>query len=525
MPNYAATFPGLKLTRVDFLFTHGISPSTAVVYAIAEPEVPPVAVGDLMFLQDGVPIMTFKDCAVDQSTTTPPITKRGYRMRRTIVDRRWKWKYCLISGRYNARYPDGVLRDDTEVTYKELLEIVLKALGETSYDIDLPEPDLEAPSVDWYRQRADLQLAWLCDRIGCLVVLGLDNRILIVPNGKGPIYPANGLELEPFIDTTPSSQPKEVVATFAPTRFQMKVHLEAVGLDTDGSVQPIADLSYSPDDWTTEIPGIFGGVADDEDRQRARDTVYRWYRVKEFAGGSLDLPVEEYTISEIDDILPLLPGLVVATENYYPQRPILEGYFFNSDLKGINEEEAGYARWDDAFVIDYQHGIVKLPYPVVYLEEDGSQTEADLYLTCAFQAREEPTAGFWEHEYAYELQPGATAGYGCVQVEQPDMFRYVVQEYNEADPSTVSDNIADMDAHGEKLAKSYARHWLAVPQMSMQWNGIVVYPVGGNVHQMRWTVGGGPAMTWGGKNLEYRAMSPSYSERKLRHEAARSLHL
>lgn len=524
MPVYHATFPGLQITRADFLFSHGISPSVAVVYAVGVD--PRAAYGDFVWWKDNEMLMTFKDCAMDQSTMIPPAHKRGYRMRINLMDRRWKWRYKLIGGRYNARKSDSTVREDTKKTYKELIEIVLKELGETSYNIDLPEPDLEAPSVDWYRQRADLQLAWLCDRIGCLICLGLDNSIQIVPNGKGTIYPLNGLELEPAIDTMPSNYPKEVRATFAPTRFQMKVQLEAVGLETDGTVLPINDLSYKPvGGWTLQVPGVFNDVPDGEKRQLARDTVYRWYRVKNFAGGGLDLPVNEYTIDTIDDILPILDGLVVKTDNNYPQRPFLEGYFLNGDLQGINEEEAGFSRWDDAFVLDYQHGIVKLPYPAVYVEESGHQTEADLYLTCAFNARKDATAPHWEHEFAHPLPDRQDTGYGCAQVEQADMFRYVVQEYTEADPAGVDDNIGFVDEQGGFLARSHACHYQAVPQMSMQWNGIIPYPVWGNVHHMRWRVGGGPGWTWGGKNLEYRYMAPAYSESKRRHEVSRSLHL
>lgn len=519
---YAATFPGLQITRADFLFTHGINPSVAVAYAVAV--APGAAYGDLVFSCNGEALLTFKDCAIEQSTLTPPITKRGFRMRIAIVDRRWKWRYQYVSGRYNVRKSDSTVREDTEKTYRELLEIVLEALGEADYEIVLPEENLEAPAVEWYKERADLQLAWLCDRIGCLIVLGLDNRIYIGPNGMGPIYPPNGLEFEPYIDTYPADHPAEVHAVFAPTRFQMKVQLEAVGLDTDGAVKPIDELSYAVD-WESEIPGVWGSVPDGEERQLARDTVYRWFRVKEFAGGGLDLPVDEYTISEIDDILPILPGLVTASENNYPTRPFVDGYFFNSDLKGINEEEDAFARWDDAFVLDYEHGIVKFPYPVYKVTSAGARTIPELYLNCAFEARSDPMGGKWGYEYAYAIGQQLSVGAGYVQVDQADAFQYVVQNYADEEPTDITENTTVVEEQGGFLARSFALHYEAVPQMSMQWNGIIPYPVCGNVHTMRWQVGGGPAMTWGGKNLDYRHMAPSYPERKLRHETRRALRL
>jgi hypothetical protein len=241
--------------------------------------------------------------------------------------------------------------------------------------------------------------------------------------------------------------------------------------------------------------------------------------------------VEEYTITSIDDILPLHTHLA-ETYDYQPQYPYIEGYFFNGDLKGLNEEEGDFARWDDEYDLDVTRGIVKLPYCVYKVIPDGETDEghqepAELFLCCAFNAREEPMAGWWHYEGEYELDEDdeVVTGYGIVQVEEPCSFRCIIQTYNEDVASTVTDNEADCEEMAEALAESYAQHFKSVPQMSMQWNGIYAIGVDGNVHVMRWTVGGGPGITWGGKNLEYRYMSPSYSERKLRHEAARRLHL
>jgi hypothetical protein len=272
-------------------------------------------------------------------------------------------------------------------------------------------------------------------------------------------------------------------------------------------------------------------VTADSDRQLARDTVYRWYRVWELLPEGLELPIDENTVSEIDNILPLFPHLLQPTDDNRAQPAYIEGYFFNGDLKGINEEEGdmdaktGFARWDDQFQLDCERGIVKFPYPVYYVDPDGHQSEADLYLTCSFCVRELPTDGFIEHEVSYYLASQPNTGYGYDQVEQADVYRCVIQEYEDEEATSVIDNQQLLDEQGLLLARSYAKHHEAVPQAAMQWNGIVVYPINGNVHQMRWRLGGGPAITWGGKNVAYNYMSPSYQETKLRREVSRSLHL
>lgn len=519
---YSVSYPGLQITRCDFLFTHGIDPSVAVVHGIAT--VPPTATGDLVFMNFGQPIMTFRQCALDPTTVSNPLVRRGFRMRFNICDRRWTWRHKLVSGRYNVRATDATIIPSTKKTYREILEILLKALGETNFTIKIPNEDLEPPETIWYEQRADLQLAWLCDRIGCLITLGLDDVVSIIPNGEGPTYPANGLEFSSILDTTPSAWPKKVYATYAPTRFQMKIKLEAVGLDRDGSVKPINSLSYSPGNWSLQVPGIYNDVASEDDRELARETVYRWYRIKEFAGAGIKLPKREYGISSINDIV-LLNEVVKKTSNEYPRRPYLEGRFFNSDLTGLNEQEGEFSYWDDEFELDLEQGIVKFPYPVFKVSDVGHHDPAELYLTCAFNARKNPTSGLWGRnvEYVMASSPGAEGN--IVQVEEPDVFHYVIQEYTDDSPTKVVENLNLINEQGDMLARSYAKHWEAIPQMSVQWNGIIPYPVTGNIHQMRWRIGGGAPVTWGGKNVEYRYMSPSVNERRLRHEAARSHHL
>jgi hypothetical protein len=528
MPNFSVTFPELKLTRGDMLLSHGVTPSVCVAYSVAEPTI--AKYGDLVFGDGTTPIITFRDCAIDQYTMTPPGVRRGFRYRVLILDRRWKWKHCLISGRYNVRLADGSIKADTKKTYKELLEIILKEMGEEDYEIKLHSDDLEPPEVEWSRQRADAQLAYLCDRIGCLVVLRLNNAIKIVPYGEGPIYPQTGMELNPALDTYPSAIPKYVRAILGPTKFQTKIRLEAVGVDTDGSIKPIDELTYKPDSgWEFEIPGTFSGVATGEERQLACDTVYRWYRVKEFSDKSLDLPVPEYTITTINDILPLLPDLADVSDDT-AETPFVEGFFFNSDLKGINEEDSEFARFDDEFELDTERGIVKFPYPMFWVypdeaEDAGHQGPADLYLTAAFHARKDPISSRWHDDYKHEIDSQAEGRYGDAHVEHLDVFRCLIQRFNDLTKSDLIDSKEDTDAQARALAEAHALIYSAIPTMSMQWNGIYPIDLDGNVHMLRWMVGGKEGTTWGGKNLEYHYQTMSRSERRLRGETARRLHL
>lgn len=538
---YKVWYADLPITRCDFAFTHGIAPSVAVLHALGS--VPPPITGDLLFADGDTALLIFRDCAMDPTTLEVPLVQRGYRMRYNVVDRRWRWRYTTVTGRYNARMSDGTIAPQTYMSYRNLISLVLDAMGESGYTITLPNEAIIPPSVEWYEHRADLQLAWLCDRIGCLIILGLDSHVYIRPNGWGPTYPANGKELVPRINTIPSSLPKAVMAIFSPTRYQMKLKLEAVGLDADGaSILPIDRLPYRPSGgWSLQIPGRFEDITDLTDRELATETVYRWYRIKEFAGLGKKLTLPDGTsLSHISNILPLHDTLVRAPRDKVWQlgragaRPYVEGRFFNGDMTGLNEAssielgtppDAEWGFWDDESEIDYAQGIVKFPYPVVKLLSGGHQDPAELYLTCAFNARIRPTATWTHRKFLWNMPTVPTTGVWAAQVDDPDVFGYAIQNYKEDKPSGTVNNFALVDAQGAALAGSHACHFTNIPKMSMQWNGIIPYPVTGNVHVMRWKLGGGEPTTWGGKNIEYRYLAPSYQERKIRHEASRMLRI
>ena len=105
------------------------------------------------------------------------------------------------------------------------------------------------------------------------------------------------------------------------------------------------------------------------------------------------------------------------------------------------------------------------------------------------------------------------------------MFRCLIQHYSDLSKTTLSDNRNDVNDQARMLAESNAKIYTALPTMSMQWNGLYPIDLDGNVHMLRWLVGGKAATTWGGKNLEYHYQTMSRSEKRLRYESARALHL
>jgi hypothetical protein len=528
-----ATFPGLFISRADMVLSHGVTPSVCCVVAV--PQSTSITTGDLVLGDAGVPVIVFRDCAMDHNWDSPPYVKRGQRSNFRILDRRWRWKGCRISGRYNVRRPDALPRETTKKSYRELIELLLFALGEMSPpDITVPCADKDGPTVEWACARADLELAQLVENIGGVIVLGLDDLIHIVANGTGPIIPPNGRERIPQNNFLPATSPWASRADYGPTRFQSKILLEAVGLDNTGEVVALDDLSYKPSGgWRLQVPGVYNDVTDDDDRALARESVYKWYRVKTQKDGSLTLPGGIETISDITDILPLFDDLIIppkyiGTEpssitNFPPDKAYIEGYFFDGDLKGINENSGELSRWDDAFFLDRERGIVKFDEYMYQVATDGHADEAELYLECSYCARANVYSSPWHYHYDVPTGTGHTEYSGVAITPRKDLFKWVVQSYSGSGYAGVYSNVPTLDTLGQSVADSFANTFRGVPQHDQQWVGIVPYSVNGNVHQMRWVVGGGPAMTYGSMNSEVPHFGPTNRERRIREEVDRRL--
>ncbi len=63
--------------------------------------------------------------------------------------------------------------------------------------------------------------------------------------------------------------------------------LVAVGLETDGSIKPLGDLSYGPgkpgvhvDTWDDIVADFISLSADKDRRECAQASVYKWFRVR-----------------------------------------------------------------------------------------------------------------------------------------------------------------------------------------------------------------------------------------------------
>lgn len=266
----------------------------------------------------------------------------------TAVDRRWKWQEAIISGVYNRYLENGAIWKRTEKTPREMLTILMKKLGEKKFDVS-KAPNSTRPSVEWQNAKAFLEADALCAKLGCRLIHNLNDSFSVMPIGEGrPIDARDGVKSYTTGLNLPCG-PDGFDALFRP-RYEVDIRLKAMGIEEDGTLKPINDLSYKPTNgWSGEYPGEFSGVVDKMDGDRfyqelARRSVWKMWQVTlvDKNGGPIKIPgFKGKPPKKIEEILPIYAESVAEHSNLpgndfynYRRMPFVWGYHVNGSLKG-----------------------------------------------------------------------------------------------------------------------------------------------------------------------------------------------
>jgi hypothetical protein len=277
-----AYFPGIEQVESGSLsHTVGISPSVATL-TIAPQLNFTAQVGTLTFF-DGVEQVEWKDARIDVNSFE--LNASGLVWRLSIYDRRWKWQSSgggsSISLGANLRDDKGELIKATEMNPQDVAKKCLEAMGESDYDVSAL-PEVERPELLWDSELPAQCLESLSEMFGCCVVLGFDNKVRICKIGEGADLPSD-LIMKDSESLRIPGMPKKLTAVCAPDLFQIDVALEPVGIENDryGTLKSIYKLSYEPDGgWEDQDVMFMDGVEDEKDRELAKKSVFRYYRVQ-----------------------------------------------------------------------------------------------------------------------------------------------------------------------------------------------------------------------------------------------------
>lgn len=264
----------LTVEQGHFTLTAGIDPSIATLKL----QIPDGATVDreaTLYFSDGTNQYEFPGCRAIEGSLSHDAGDRYWTL--LVRDRRWQWrKTGDISGEYNRRDESGTIIDQVNaLTARQLAELCLLALGETGYNVNGLSP-LHYPYVNWDHENPAEALAELCYRYSAVITLTTANKVWIYQKGTGQEIPSwlNREEYHPHIALV--DKPEFTAFVGGRNLYQCEVALTACGLDTDGVICPLADLSYAPGD------GNWDSVLHDEtltaaERYLVNGTVFRYY--------------------------------------------------------------------------------------------------------------------------------------------------------------------------------------------------------------------------------------------------------
>jgi hypothetical protein len=477
----SVSYPGINTALgAEFTLSRGVSPSVCTLWMMpqASLNLPP---GTLSFVSDNT--ISFPDAAIDLAFLRKNEDASRQRWSVQILDRRWRWKLGSVSGEYNTRLPNGQVVEATRKTPGELATLIFAALGETADVSRMPATVF--PPVAWNAITPAQALKELCEYVGCEVALDINNRVTIWPLGMGSEAGDSQVQRHPAFRVMPRRRPNKIVVQCGPTRYQSKLELEAVGKNEDGKQYRLDQLSYAPEDWSTESFWSFPSVTDDDDRAAAFESVYRHFRVKGQAGGGWDVPGCSVQVDKLSQLLPLYSSIVQTafdlddTDQELPAH--IDGeYWPYAD----GQDNTDNSRYTAPWKLHGDQGLVETRWPTFSLDESSEIAEPTLYLTCSYNVRK-PDGALDRLEREAVLAPGS----GALTIQRPELYasKYVIY---------ASDGISQEQIIGsEDKANAEADAYLAIFQRKYQdawayereYAGFLPVSPDGKIAQVRWS--------------------------------------
>jgi hypothetical protein len=486
-------------------FVRGCSPSVGTLYLTPRDglDTPPA---DLTFSSGGSSI-TLRDCVTGATFLRHADTRP--RMCAQVFDRRWKWQFTSVSGKYNVRLTAGTVDQFTRKEPGELAAIILQQMGESGYDVSRM-PTGVYPPANWNASRGNVALADLCDYVACEVVLNpLTDKVEIWPLGVGQETPTGLSENTPKWRYIPrASIPSEIQVHCGDSLYQYRLKLEAIGRGTNL-------LQTKSPDWLANLnvayQGLnFPGVDTQLKSALAMDTAWREYRVVSREGGVLDVPGVGATISNPRQYV--LKDYILYSvaddryQRYYKLPYYIEGDFWPYGDTPDNTSEQVYI---GPSTLDTERRLVKFPYPIFKLDSSGYPTEPTLYLHCAYAVQDE-NGNRWRYVYKQTISGSG----GVLVLKRPE----IVAAYGWTGENTEAQALAET----RKYAEIFYQKYQSSQASELTYRGIIPGSLDGRVAQAVWSITPNQAPTTKVSEIEeHDCNSPGRMDRRRREQLAR----
>lgn len=475
-----------KTIRGQYTNTLGWLPGVAVV------DVPPGSYSGAIIVAvsftDDTRTVTLADCKVFRAKTIQG--ESGAVTRLWIKDRRWRWLWGHISGTYNIPKNDGTLWSATEKTPRELMALVLDALGETGYDVS-SLPNTHRPFVSWEAAIPAVVGDAICREAGCDIAFNpFTNTVSIVQLGAGvlPTFDgaqsiSNGFSL--------ADLPSQVIAIADRSTYQAKWKLAARGINRNGAVVDVDSLDYKPTGgWTEEDdPENLLTGEDISDQSLANDSVFRLFEATTLADDSLDLPGYG-TLSNRERALPIRDTLNDSWQTTQgadiDKAPFVEGIIaVRSDLVGL--ENTDIERIDEPFSIDNETGLIKTRRPMFKLADspaDGIDFP-ELYLTVACYVQDADRR-FHRHSVSRSIAGAPASPPAVLRVEDVRLQKTAVYDTDGTTLLSVTSNQTAVEARLNAEIDAYVTSLVTSVSQSVRMSGIRLIATSGLVREVTW---------------------------------------
>jgi hypothetical protein len=453
------SFPGIN-SPVEMIYTQTLGVDADVALIRCNPQVSSLPASGTLTMTWGVDTVTLPNCLVDVASVR--LTPDGRYVQLLIRDRRERWRNAApISGEYNT------LRAGTRTktkTLRQLGTLLMTALGEPSANVSALPVDVYPP-VSWECEAPAEAARQLFERYNFSVALGFgSDAVKVVALGTGAsLSTTDRFVGSDTIDT--KLVPRYIRNCFSPSVAQVRLILEPVGREPDGSWVNIDDLSYIPGGgWQTVPPYSLSELKSltEEQYTEANGYVRRAYRVKGFADDTWNLPDGSGYITGLTDILPLYNRLLekedLRTDDSYQPFRVYGKYWKEPDetaqppapngtITDTGDQVVGRRSW-----LDGENGILVFEEPIFFPDGGGYQA-AELWLETTIRVRDLTTYAWRHYEYDVEIEP---AGFGYSTVKHDERAETIVEYDGSHSVVGESTNQVDLDALGDAWAAMLA---------------------------------------------------------------------
>ncbi len=362
---------------------------------------------------------------------------------------------------------------------------------------------------------------------------------MLAPVGVGAELPEDDLVIDDGLTIDPPEQPDAIAIACSRDRFQVDFLLEAVGLNNDNTIVPVESLFYKPATGWGRCDVPFFTQVDENHRQRARSSVFRWYRIV-----TPCLIPDFGQIATLDQILPVEDEQVevVSLNNVVSNKPaqVYGSFFAKTDLYRNNILQSAIdpnafdgtvQEYRRPFRVDRSQGIVKFADYVFLNQSDGgggapsSLTIGPAVLRLRVAVSLKDPAVLAPLRYVRQRSYGNQFGTPTRFIQHDEVVRTHVPQYDaNFNVQNVATNVADVNQRCDYYLDAAEQEYQVTFPQTIRYAGLRDdVDLDGAIRQITFQISAAGCTTTISRNDELLHRAPSYQERRAL-EKTRLLH-